>query len=296
MSKHKVYMYNPGNFGGEEIRGEWPNYPSQYVEWSEQSQDIALWVDTDGRLGILDGNPFYPNLVSKWNEVKAQKNIMLLLEPRHLCPHNYDFVLKYHELFDAVFSSYPDYGDGSDKFKYFKGFGRTYIPHNEWNVYNKSKNVAAVFSDRKKVMPGYDIRWGIRQSFIKDQIDFNNPITDRKVDGTKDYRFEIVVKNEDYPTWQEKLVDALLVGAIPIYWTKDKSYLEDVFDLDGFIFFETVEELESIFESGILTEEYYNERIDSIKHNFEVAKNYTCLGDTLWNQGLKEVILNENNL
>ena len=55
------------------------------------------------------------------------------------------------------------------------------------------------------------------------------------------------------------------------------------------IFFNSPQELYDLLSSNILTEEYYNSRIESIKYNFEIAKKYLSFGDILWKSGLKEL-------
>ena len=293
----KVFLYNPGNFSEEEFHGVWPNNKSQFIEWTREPQDVAVWIDSDGQ-HYPDGNGNWdlPTLENKYKEVNAKLNIYVLYEPENLCPANYQWLIKNKDKFDAIFTYYPDFGDGSDKFVYYKGFGRTYILPENRKIYEKTKNVAAVFSDRVGGMPGYNIRWALRTAPYRTLIDFNNPtVGSDKYLGTKDYRYEVVVKNEDYPSFQEKLNDALLVGAIPIYWSSQKEYLEDVFDLDGFFFFKDEIELGRMFLENKFTAEHYESKKEAIEHNFKVAQTYTSLGDVLWRQGIKRLI-DENNL
>ena len=99
-----------------------------------------------------------------------------------------------------------------------------------------------------------------------------------------------MIENEDDVFFSEKILDSMLCGCIPIYWTnKDTSYL-DMFDKDGIIFFKDCDDLFEKFLSGMFTEEFYNSRIDAIRHNFEEAKKYISLGDMLWENGIKDLI------
>ena len=82
----------------------------------------------------------------------------------------------------------------------------------------------------------------------------------------------------------------MLCGCIPIYWTnKDTSYL-DMFDKDGIVFFKDSDDLFDKLLSGMFTEEFYNSKMDAIKHNFEEAKKYISLGDMLWENGIKDLV------
>jgi hypothetical protein len=295
VSKHKIYLYNPGNFGDQEFQGVWPNTHSPEIEWSRSPQDIAVFIDSDGQHHWDGSRWFLPNLHNAYNEANAKLNIFVLIEPRELCPRNYEWVLQYKDFFNVIYTPYPDFGDGSSKFVYWKGVGRTYVPEQHRQIYPKFKNIAAIFSDQMiNNMDGYTLRRDIKQSAVLfPRVDFNNPLELwNKHEGVKDYRYEIVVKNEDYPTFQEKLIDCLLVGSIPIYWTSKTDYLEGIFDLDGFVFFESIQQLEQMIRDGLFTAEHYESKKKAIEYNFNAAKNYTSLGDTLLNQGMRELIEN----
>ena len=68
----------------------------------------------------------------------------------------------------------------------------------------------------------------------------------------------------------EKILDCFLTGTIPVYvGSKDTS---NYFDENGIIYFEGDEELPSILEK--LNSEYYMSKIESVKKNFELAKEY----------------------
>jgi len=142
-------------------------------------------------------------------------------------------------------------------------------------------------------MPGHNLRHDIRNrhsSLLEPVIEYINPEFYSKFLGLKDYRFEIVIENEDDIFFSEKILDSMLCGCIPIYWTnKDTSYL-DMFDKDGIVFFKDSDDLFDKLLSGMFTEEFYNSKMDAIKHNFEEAKKYISLGDMLWENGIKDLV------
>jgi len=280
MERIKAYMCNPGNYGVEEIAQQFPCIPSKYIEWVEEPQELNVFVDcwVSPCINLLE------------NDLKYK--IAVLVEPYSLCPFHYNWVLAHQDKFDLIYSTYPFYGKNEsnpDKFIYFEGGARSLIPPSEWEVYPKSKNITSIVS-WNKYMEGHKLRHVIRDKYLStDLIDYPKPPTGRKVEGLKDYRFELVIENEDGPFFSEKLVDSMLAGCIPIYWTSDESYL-GVFDKEGIVTFKTIEELYNLIDSGVLNEEYYFNRIESVKHNFIEAQKYLSLGDMLWDKGIKNLI------
>jgi hypothetical protein len=275
----------PGNFGPEELLGLWPTHSSKYLRWTNSSDLLSIWVDADG-----SNNPL-GNLEKSVLSSKSKYKVMVLGEPKGYCMQNYEWVLYNHHLFDLVFSAYPDYGSGNPKFKYFNGGFRSYIPKEEWNVYHKSMGISSVMSNRRQ-LPGHILRHEIRNE-VESFVDYINPPMTRKVDALKDYRFEIVIENEDSPNFSEKLLDSMLCGCVPIYWNNSSTEYLDVFDKSGIELFSSKDEIVSKIKSGYFNEELYNSKIDAIKNNFEVAQRFVSLGDVLWEYGIKELIQND---
>jgi hypothetical protein len=285
MDLVNAYMFNPGNFGPEELLGLWPTNASKYLQWTDSSDLLSIWVDTDGSSDPLG------NLQRYVLSSKSKYKIMVLVEPKGYCMQNYEWVLENHYLFDLIMSSYPDYGSGNPKFKYFNGGLRSYISKEEWNVYPKSMNISSVMSNRKQ-LPGHILRHEIRNE-VESFVDYLNPTMTRKVDALKDYRFEIVIENEDSPNFSEKLLDSMLCGCVPIYWNNSPTEYLDVFDKSGIELFSSKDEIVSKIKSGYFNEELYNSKMDAIKNNFEVAQKFVSLGDVLWEYGIKELIQND---
>lgn len=283
MGKLEITMQNPGNWGSEEINKLWPSVPGQYTTWTTEPREVCVWVDH--WCGI---------------EVSLSKyNIAVLIEPAEpstLYGNNYQFVRDNIDRFDLVFVTYPEYAEtvkSPEKVIYFPGGGRSYIDPTEWKIYDKSKNIASIMSAKAEIS-GHKMRHLIRDSLtrvnMQHAIDYNNPPIPRKIDGIKDYRFELVVENCDYAAFSEKITDPMLVGTVPIYWTGlDTNYL-DMYDRNGIIVFKNPEELITMISDQYFTEELYNSKLEAIKYNFEVAKRYISLGDILWNAGLGDFL------
>jgi hypothetical protein len=110
-------------------------------------------------------------------------------------------------------------------------------------------------------------------------------IYNNKVDMLKDYMFSIVIENEKINSlFTEKLIDCFLTGTIPIYYGCEK--ICEFFDTKGIIVFNTLKELEDIINK--ITIEDYNQKIDFVKKNFELAKNYTIADNIIFEKLKKE--------
>jgi len=285
MERLKAFMCNPGNYGDKEIAEQFPCFPSKYLKWTpHEMQDIAIWIDC-----------WDSPCIQEITRTDIKHKIAVLVEPMVLAKWHYEFVLDNEHNFDLIFSTYQDFGSNSknpDKFKYFPGGARTLIHSEKWGVHEKTKNITTIMS-HKNYMPGHQLRHRIRgrhESLENPIIDYNNPPFDAKYLGTIDYRFELVIENEDDVFFSEKILDSMLCGCIPIYWTaRDTSYL-DMFDKTGIVTFKNEEELFEKLTSNVFDENYYNSRIEAVRHNFEEAKKYISLGDMLWENGIRELV------
>jgi hypothetical protein len=288
----KIKLISPGNYGHEESNGLYPCWDSEFIKWTDSETETTIWVDTPGGLDQ------FQNIKSQVLYSNSKYKIFVLMEPVSLCPKNYEWAHENSSMFDMIFSTYQSFGN-STKFKYYPGGCRSFIRPDERMVYQKTKNISSIVSP-KKYLDGHKLRHKIKEYYNESDntpIDYLNPPIDRKVDGLSDYRFELVIENEDSPNFTEKLIDSMLCGCIPIYWSgNDINYLS-MFDLNGIVVFSNFDELIEMIESGMFCESYYESRIESIKNNFEIAKKFVSFGDVLWNYGLKEFFENhENNL
>ena len=98
-----------------------------------------------------------------------------------------------------------------------------------------------------------------------------------KINALKEYMFSIVIQNCQLDTFFTDFTDPLITGTVPIFWGTKK--VSKYFDINGIIFFDTLEELNEILAN--LTEEDYYSRMASIKKNFEIAKGYWRSDDQL---------------
>ena len=144
-----------------------------------------------------------------------------------------------------------------------------------------------IYSD-KQYLTGHKLRHEVARSI--QGIDLFGRGTPRpllyKEDALVDYRYSIVIENaktENYFT--EKLVDALIVGTVPIYWGCPN--VEVFFNTKGIIVVNSLEEIQEVV--GSLTENDYLTRIEYIKENIELAKQYAITEDWMYENILKDL-------
>ena len=83
----------------------------------------------------------------------------------------------------------------------------------------------------------------------------------------------------------EKLVDCLITGTIPIYWGCPN--VGDFFDTDGMIIVNNLEEVQAMV--GTLNENEYIKRIEAVKKNLELAKQYAITEDWMYENIFKDL-------
>ena len=107
----------------------------------------------------------------------------------------------------------------------------------------------------------------------------NTPLL-QKEDALIDYRYSVTIENTKQKNYiTEKLIDSLIVGTIPIYWGCPN--LSKFFNMDGIITFNNIDELKSIIPQ--LNKKLYNSKINAVKENIELAKQYAITEDWLYN-------------
>ena len=139
-----------------------------------------------------------------------------------------------------------------------------------------------IYSNKKQI-EGHKLRHEVA-SIFNNEIDLygrgtNNPLL-QKEEALIDYRYSITIENtkqENYIT--EKLIDSLVVGTIPVYWGCPN--LSKFFNMDGIITFNNIDELKNLIPK--LDKNLYNSKINAIKENIELAKQYSITEDWLYN-------------
>jgi hypothetical protein len=136
----------------------------------------------------------------------------------------------------------------------------------------KSKFQVSFIKSNKNELPGHKLRHSILPLLENEysfDLFFPKERLETKIPLFKDAMFHITIENSQYDNYiTEKVIDCFMSYTIPIYWGCPN--ISEYFDKKGIIFFNTKEELHKILEN--LTPEFYVERIEAIKHNYNIAK------------------------
>ena len=263
---------------------------NKYIQLVKETADLAIFIDYGWKLHPINSPEKLGELVKS---LPHKHKVLVHLEPQPLMIDFYNWSKVNEDLFDLILVHYPSWhthgtGNNPEKYRYYDSGGECWINEGDRMIYPKSKNITAIWSN-KNFLPGHAIRQELKNllATTPNIVDLNNPV--EKIDGLRDYRFEIAIDNEDSFATSEKFLDCVLTGTIPIIWsTKDHPQWES-YDTSGIIFFQTVEEVYAILTSGKLNKEYYDSCSKAIIHNFNQANRNLGLFNVLYKSGLKEL-------
>lgn len=268
---------------------------------------------------IYDNN-FYPDLgVSKfcppkyfnWKNIKNSNNIKIgkkdlvvytdnyldsrhyghrkiawLLEPPEINPNIYEFIKKNYNRFDFVITHNKELTKLDKRILYCIN-GMCWINESDFCIYSKSK-VVSIIASGKTHTTGHKLRNKFVEYVNNNRGKLNysvdiygwsfNPLR-YKLDGLMDYYFSIAIENSQSNNYfTEKIIDCFVTGTVPIYW--GTPGLAEFFDINGVITFSTIEELDEILNN--LTLDDYTSRMESIKYNYERAKEFVSPEDWMY--------------
>ena len=215
-------------------------------------------------------------------------NCAWLIEPSIINGENYVNIIKNKENFKYIFTHHKNVIPQAENAVYIPQ-GGTWMREEDINIHEKSKVVSSLFS--WKNWNAYNrMRFRVYDRLKDDgRVDFYGSGCEKeiefKIDALKDYMFSIVIENcVESGYFTEKILDCFLTGTIPVYvGSRDTS---NYFDENGIIYFEGDEDLPSILEK--LNSEYYMSKIESVRKNFELAKEY------MFPEKIIQTYLNEN--
>lgn len=231
------------------------------------NEDIVVY--TDGRL---------------FESKDKDKSIGWLIEPIEIYSGSYDYVKNNKEKFKTIFTYEKDLLNIGSPFEFYP-FGGCWIQPENQKIYDKSKNIS-IISSNKKQTTGHKLRHDVisKYSNFLDIYGRGYSPIEYKIEGLKDYRFSIVIENCKRDYWfTEKLIDCFRTGTIPIYWGCPS--IGDFFNTEGMIIFDTIEELETIISS--LNEDLYNSKLKFMEENFNKSLDY-ILPDEIIYQKIKK--------
>jgi hypothetical protein len=250
--------YNNGNKASS-IHGQ----ESKYIEWVDGGAEETFYVDHSISLSFDDEN--------------SLKKYGWLLESKNICPDVVEDIkrnyMHYVRVFDAIFTHNQELLSLHKKFKFAPLYGSWIV---EPYLYEKNKLVSMICSN-KQMCEGHSYRLQWAQK-LHDKVDFYgrgyNEIQ-TKEEGLADYMFSVAIENASYETYfTEKIQDCFATGTIPVYYGSPD--IGKFFNQDGIIF------LNDDFDVSQLTPELYYGKLDAVKENLEVVKNFPINEDYIY--------------
>lgn len=245
--------------------------PSKF-EWSHNNSesDITVYFDYDFKGGC--------------NNTKDRLKFLWLCESKSITGQVFKHVEEnadeFFNCYDAIFVHDREMIEKDDRF--------TYLPNaanKHWivdtGIHDKTKSVSMI-SSGKSMCVGHLLRNEIATKF-REKIDLYgrqfNPI-DKKEEGLNDYRFSFAVENASYKTYfTEKIMDCFATGTIPIYLGSPD--IGEYFNMDGIVM------LDKNTDIRILTKDYYYDKMDAIKENYDICMSHPMVDDLIYDEILK---------
>ena len=254
---------------GEQTGHQALNRVPKHVEWVHEGFNNHM--KTFNNLESTDETFYTEQLIQLGlNDKTSAKKYAWLIEPRWYNPMSVEIKKNpevYIESYDAIFTHDKELLDIDPKFKFVWGQGSII---EEVGLFEKSKLVSCVCSGLT-MSEGHQLRLEIAQQLAQSgQVDMYGKAFDyipRKIDGLKDYMFSFAMENSCYESYfTEKLHDCLLTGTMPVYLGAPD--IGNFYNLDGIIVMGRDDEGSVVFDSEVLTEEYYYDHLDAVKDNY----------------------------
>ena len=241
---------------------------NKYVEWEFGNNPVSKsCFITDQCLGDI------------YKAKGVKRKIAWILEPRAIFPQVYEWIEENNKLFDFVLTF--------DSYLVNKGENYLYYPHGRcWiNNYKEEEkiNKTSIIASSKNFTEGHQLRHKIISRFKDiDVFGYAYKPVEFKEESLSKYMFSITIENcrqEGY--WTEKIVDCFATKTIPIFWG-DNS-VNDFFDPNGIIYFNTEDELESILQDLKQNgESIYQSKKGAIENNFKKVEDYRIPEDWIY--------------
>lgn len=212
--------------------------------------------------------------------------VLWLQESPAILPGVYDAV-KFHEHeYDAIFTHRLAWC-ADDKYHYCPP-GGAWV--RDWGLHEKHWLCSLIASDKSRV-DGHQLRHLLAEADRKrdkplfDLWGSGYRPSDSKEPMLRNYYYTVVIENtRSAGYFTEKLIDAILMGCVPIYW--GDPLIGDTFDMDGIVVFDESTD----FDFSFMCPADYNKRLPALRHNFEVARSLADGSHILWEAGLKDLL------
>lgn len=243
---------------------------SKFIEWVGEGAEETFYVDEYINFGFDDD-------ISK-------KKYAWLLESKEIKPHIVEDIKRnyfhYVRTYDSIFTHNQELINLHPKFKFAPLYG-SWIT--DPKLYDKTKLVSMICSN-KLMCTGHQHRLSWAQKF-QGKVDFYgrgfNEIQSKE-EGLVDYMFSVAIENASYETYfTEKIQDCFSTGTIPVYYGSPN--IGKFFNPDGII------NLNDNFDISSLTPDLYYDKLDAVKENLEIVKDFSINEDYIYKTYLQEL-------
>ena len=241
--------------------------PTSRFDWSRtigDNEDLIVFVDSE---------------IERVDEYHSKHKVAWLIEPREVNLELANKAITLADKFDFVIT-HDKMLISKIKNGKFAPIGGSWISPDDWKIYDKKKRVSIIAS-KKSFASGHSLRH-FAANLVPEDDRFGGAYKQikKKNEALADYKFSVVIENCRQPGWfTEKLIDALTLGTIPIYWGCPD--VGEFFDTRGIITFENVEELSKILQSDL--DAFYDNNKEVIESNFKKARRFASCDDLMFN-------------
>lgn len=252
----KIVNLRDNNFGHQEYVSKYGS--SNLIKWDRNCSQSGTTVYTDMYLNdsIL--------------RISGDK-VAWLVEPISIHGHIYNWIVRNHNNFKEVWTHDDEILKIVPNAK-FVPTGGAWVDLSDHKIWDKTELCSFIASNKNWTV-GHQLRQHIRAILPSNIPQFGKGYKEikEKSEALNKFAYSITVENIQRDTYYtEKIIDCFLTGTIPIYWGTKK--VNNFFDENGIIHFNTVEELQTIIQNISLDD--YNSKMKSIRNNFEEAKKY----------------------
>ena len=227
-------------------------------------------------IGTLHNNLFFNKKVSVSfdslsTDPSADYKVLVQIEPPTIM-NLVNKIPKNKNIFDLILAWHPSILKQCENSKLFP-FGSCWIKEEDRDIHEKTKNISIIASNKRQTQ-GHRLRHDIIKKKIIDMDVFGRgyKAIDNKITALKDYRFSLIIENDNTDNWiTEKIIDCLVTGTVPVYWGCNN--IGDFFNKEGFIEFKDLNELKKIVPK--LTKETYDKMLPFITENFGLSMEYS---------------------
>lgn len=222
--------------------------------------------------------------------VESKYKIGWLREPFCLHPLTYERSLDaiHHGKLDFILTYYQPFLNLDDRYK-FAPYAGTWLPECEWGIRPKTRNISMLIGDKESTQ-GHILRKQIAGHYDKG-IDFyglkGQPVNyswQTKFLTLNTYRYSIITETcKEDNLFTEWLLDAFMVGTIPIYW--GCSNADEFFNTDGILEFDELNDLDYLLrqlQDDGFAKRLYQSLMPAIIDNLNISKQYAITEDWLY--------------